>query len=200
MNNRVRQILDQMTALEEELNAAVAEQRSRLRYQLEGKRVVFEQAIEEAHQRVKLGVLRWFLSVRPQNFLTMPIIYGMAAPMLLFDLCVSLYQWICFPVYRVARVKRSHYFLLDHQHLAYLNIIEKVHCMYCSYAVGLLAYATEITARTEQYFCPIKHARKTLGVHARYERFLDYGDAEDFHRKLEEFRAALKYDDSDTSG
>ena len=60
-----------------------------------------------------------------------------------------------------------------------------------AYANGLLAYATEIAARTEQYFCPIKHARKILGVHDRYARFLDYGDAADFHARLEEFRSAF---------
>jgi len=60
-----------------------------------------------------------------------------------------------------------------------------------AYANGLLAYATEIAARTEQYFCPIKHARKILGVHDRYARFLGYGDAADFHARLEEFRSAF---------
>ncbi len=191
MNNRIRQIVEQIAALEDELNAAVEEHEQRLRYQLEGKRVVFEQAVREAHQRVKLGVFHWFLTVRPQNYLTMPVIYGAAIPLVLFDLCISLYQLICFPVYRIARVKRGDYIVYDHQHLAYLNIFEKAHCLYCSYAVGLLAYAGEIVARTEQYFCPIKHARKVLAAHNRYDRFLKYGEADDFHGKLEAFRAEL---------
>jgi hypothetical protein len=38
----------------------------------------------------------------------------------------------------------------------------------------------ENVARTEQYFCPIKHARKVLGTHRRYANFLDYGDADDY--------------------
>jgi uncharacterized membrane protein len=194
MSNRIQQILDQIAALETELNEAVKEHSERLRYQLEGKRVVFEQAIKEKHQRVKLGVFRWFLTVRPQNYLTMPVIYGMAAPMLLFDLCVILYQWICFPIYGIARIKRSDYFVMDHQHLAYLNVIEKAHCMYCSYAVGLLAYSTEVVSRTEQYFCPIKHAAKILSPHARYARFMEYGEADEFHSKLESFRSALAVD------
>jgi hypothetical protein len=80
---------------------------------------------------------------------------------------------------------------MDHQHLAYLNLIEKIDCMYCSYAVGMLGYAREITARTEQYFCPIKHARKILSVHSRYRQFLDYGDADNFHDKVEELRTGL---------
>lgn len=191
MNNRVRQIVEQIAALEEELDAAINEREQRLRYQFEGKRVVFEQAVHDAHRRVKLGIFRWFLTVRPQNYLTMPVIYGAAIPLLLFDLAITLYQWICFPVYRIARVRRADYIVYDHQHLAYLNAIEKAHCLYCSYAVGLLAYGSEIIARTEQYFCPIKHARKVRAAHGRYERFLEYGEADDFHGKLEAFRTEL---------
>ena len=195
MNNRIRQILDQINALENELHAAIEQQEGRLRYQIEGKRVTFERAINEAHLKVKMGVFRWFLTVRPQNFLTAPIIYGMIVPLALFDLCISFYQLTCFPIYRIARVSRANYIVMDHQHLAYLNIIEKVDCMYCSYAVGLLGYASEITARTEQYFCPIKHARKILNEHSRYKNFLNYGEADNLHGKVEEFRADLARED-----
>ena len=191
MNQRISQILDQIAALEHELHTVVEQQEGRLRYQIEGKCVTFERTIREAHLKVKMGVFRWFTTVRPQNFITMPIIYGMIVPLLLFDLFVTLYQATCFPIYRIARVRRANYIVMDHQHLAYLNIIEKVHCMYCSYAVGLLGYAQEITARTEQYFCPIKHARKILNRHARYKHFLEYGEADNLHAKVEEFRAAL---------
>jgi hypothetical protein len=197
MNSRIQQLLDQITKLEEELNATLEAQQSRLRFQFEGRRVVFEQTVREAHRRIKLGVFRWFLTVRPQNYLTMPIIYGAAFPLVLFDLCVSLYQLICFPVYGIPRVKRADYIVFDHQHLAYLNVIEKGHCLYCSYGVGMLAYTSEIISRTEQYFCPIKHAHKVLGKHSRYDRFLDYGDGEEFHRKLDEFRTALAREQGD---
>lgn len=196
MNNRISQILDQITALENELHTVVEQQEGRLRYQIEGKCVTFEHAIKEAHIKVKMGVFRWFLTVRPQNYLTMPIIYSMIFPLILFDLFITLYQAICFPVYRIAKVNRANYIVMDHQHLAYLNIIEKAHCMYCSYAVGLLAYAQEITARTEQYFCPIKHAQKILNAHSRYKDFLSYGDADNLHEKVEEFRAALAKEES----
>lgn len=191
MNNRIRQLLDQINALENELHTAIEQQEGRLRYRVEGKRVTFERAINEAHLKVKMGVFRWFMTVRPQNFLTAPIIYGMIVPMALFDLCISFYQLTCFPIFRIARVSRANYIVMDHQHLAYLNIIEKADCMYCSYAVGLLGYAQEIAARTEQYFCPIKHARKMLDAHSRYEKFLDYGEADNLHEKVEEFRASL---------
>ena len=191
MNDRMHQIIEQITALEAELNAAIEERQARLRYSIEGKRITFEHAVRDAHQRVKQGVFRWFLTVRPLNYLTMPVIYAMGIPLVLFDLCVTLYQMVCFPVYRIALVKHGDYMLFDHQQLEYLNIIEKAHCVYCSYAVGLLGYAQEVTARTEQYFCPIKHAHKVPGAHQRYKNFLDYGESDDFHRKLEGFRTQL---------
>jgi hypothetical protein len=54
-----------------------------------------------------------------------------------------------------------------------------------------MGYMVEILARTEEYFCPIKHAHKVLGTHARYKNFLDYGDATDYEKKLEAYRVAL---------
>ncbi|BCB26131.1 hypothetical protein SKTS_10170 [Sulfurimicrobium lacus] len=191
MNDKIRHILSQITVLEDELRTSLQEQEGRLRYQIEGKRVEFEHVVKDAHVKLKRGLFAWFLTVRPQNYLTAPIIYGMAVPLASIDLFVSFYQLTCFPVYGIARARRADYIVFDHQHLAYLNVIEKFHCLYCSYATGVLAYAREVTARTEQYFCPIKHARKILSAHRRYAYFLDYGEADDFHVRLEEFRKLL---------
>lgn len=191
MNEKVRHLLDQIAALDNELRAALHEQQGQLRYRIDGRRIAFEKSIHDAHVRLRTNSLRWFLTVRPQNFLTAPIIYSMIVPLLFADLCVSLYHAICFPIYGIARVKRRDYLIYDRAQLAYLNAFEKFHCVYCSYANGLLAYAREIVARTEQYFCPIKHARKVLSSHERYAYFLDYGAAEDYPAKVEEFRAAL---------
>jgi hypothetical protein len=74
----------------------------------------------------------------------------------------------------------------------HLNAIEKVHCVYCGYANGLIAYVREIAARTEQYWCPIKHARVVAAPHPRYRSFLDYGDAIGYRRKLPAIRASLR--------
>lgn len=192
MNDKIRNLLDQITALEDQLRVAVQEHEGNLRYAIHGQRVDFEQAVREAHAKLKMNVFRWVMTVRPQNFLTAPIIYGMIVPLLFADACVTLYQAICFPVYRIAKVRRRDYIVYDHQHLAYLNFFEKFHCLYCSYANGLLAYAREIVARTEQYFCPIKHAHKILHAHERYRGFLAYGAADEYHTRLEEFRTALE--------
>ena len=112
-------------------------------------------------------------------------------PLLLLDISVSLYQWICFPLYKIPKVKRSNYFLFDRNHLAYLNLVEKINCAYCSYGNGLAAYTKEITARTEQYWCPIKHARRVLQAHTYYNGFVDYGDAEAYQQELQNLRDEL---------
>lgn len=199
MNDRIRELLTRMSALEDELRIALQEHEQQAAYRIRGKRVEFEESVKAAHRRLQTSFIYWVFKDRPLNLLTGPVIYSMIAPLLLLDLCVTLYQLICFRVYRIARVRRADYFVYDRRHLGYLNFIERFHCAYCSYANGLLAYATEIVARTEQYFCPIKHARKVLGQHVRHERFLDYGDAADYPARLEAFRQAMEARDEAAS-
>ncbi|MFM9915332.1 MAG: hypothetical protein ACKVOX_05960 [Rhizobacter sp.] len=191
MNERINQILAQMAGLEDELRTALHEQESRMFFQINGKRVEFERSVKEAHRKLKTNFFRWLVAYRPQNLITGPVIYGMVIPMLMLDACVSFYQWTCFPIYGITRVRRGDYLVFDRHQLGYLNFIEKFHCTYCEYGNGLMAYMREILARTEEYFCPIKHARKVLGTHERYQRFLSYGDATDYETRLEEYRVGL---------
>lgn len=191
MNEKITHLLAQMAALEDELRTAVHEQESRMFFSIKGKRVEFERSVKEAHYKLKKNVFKWLVTNRPQNLITGPIIYGMALPMAALDLLVTLYQWTCFPIYGITKVRRKDYIVFDRHHLGYLNFIEKFHCTYCEYGNGLMGYMAEILARTEEYFCPIKHAHKILGTHKRYNRFLDYGDAADYEKKLEEYRVGL---------
>ena len=191
MNDQIAGLLAKMAALERELQTAVHSQESKMFFQIKGKRVEFESTVLAAHRKLKKNFFRWLVTDRPQNLITGPVIYAMILPLLMLDGCVSFYQWVCFPIYRIAKVRRGDYIVFDRRHLAYLNCIEKFHCTYCEYGTGLMAYMGEILARTEQYFCPIKHAHKILGTHARYNRFLDYGEANAYEAKLEEFRVAL---------
>lgn len=150
MEQRIRELLAQINTLEEELAQTLHEKEQRLFYQFKGRRIEFEDSIRATHKRLKRGVLRWLVTDRPQNLLTGPIIYSLIIPLLTLDLFVSVYQALCFPVYRVAKVKRADYVVMDRYHLGYLNFFERFHCAYCGYANGVLAYAVEIAARTEQ--------------------------------------------------
>ena len=128
----------------------------------------------------------------PLNVLTAPVIYGLLPPLLVLDMAVSFYQAVCFPAYGIIKVERKNYLVYDRALLPYLNSLEKLNCLYCSYANGLLAYWREIAARTEQYWCPIKHARNIIAAHARYHDFIDFGDQEAYDRDLEGLRDKLK--------
>jgi hypothetical protein len=191
MNDKIRSLLAQMNTLEDELRTELHEHESHLLFEIKGKHVEFERAIKLAHRKLKRNFFRWLVTNRPWNLITGPIIYSMIVPLLITDILVSFYQFTCFPVYQIARVRRADYLVFDRGHLQYLNFIEKFHCIYCEYANGLIAYMREILARTEAYFCPIKHARKILGSHERYAYFLDYGEAVDYEAKLEAYRVAL---------
>jgi hypothetical protein len=194
MNDHIQQLLEQITALEDDLRKALSEQQSSVFFQIKGKRVEFEQSIKQTHRRLKRNFFRWLVTDRPQNLITGPIIYSMIIPLLVTDLFVSFYQMTCFPIYGIKKVRRDDYIIFDRQQLHYLNFIEKFHCTYCAYGSGMISYVSEIIARTEQYFCPIKHARKILGTHKRYAQFLEYGMAENYQAKLEAFRRDLSKD------
>jgi hypothetical protein len=154
--------------------------------------VRFAAEVCRLHRRYRVGILRYLGDTPPLHLVTAPLIYAMVAPLVLLDLALMIYQQVCFRAYGVPRVSRRDYLVIDHQHLAYLNGIEKMNCMYCGYANGLMAYAQEVVARTEQYWCPIKHARRVRGSHDRYSAYAEYGDAEAYRQQLLKLRASLR--------
>jgi hypothetical protein len=145
------------------------------------------------HRRLKTSSWKHLRNTRLLVIFSSPLIYACVLPFLLLDAAVAIYQLVCFPIYGIPKVRRKDYLVFDRGRLAYLNTIEKVGCMYCSYANGLLALITEIAARSEQYFCPIKHAHSLLQTHSRYAKFLPYGDARAYRAKADAVAGA--YDD-----
>src|SRR5271154_6903484 len=192
MNSLVEALTDKIQELESELDAELGKRLAQLNIGLEKGRATFEAEVLRRHRELKRGVGAYILNAHPLVILTAPVIYSVIIPLLLLDLFVTVYQLVCFPVYKIPKVKRRDYFVFDRGYLAYLNAIEKLNCAYCSYGNGLVAYTREIFARTEQYWCPIKHARRVIGVHARYLKFDDYGDAENYQQRLEQLRTSLR--------
>ena len=195
MSNKVSELLEKIKKLETELESELEEQATKFKYKIEGTTVLFDEAVVAAHRKLKVSIPRWLRSSLLRNIVSSPFIYSMVIPIAIMDITVTLYQHICFRLYRIARVERSKYIVMDRHQLSYLNGIEKLNCLYCGYGNGVIGYAREIIARTEQYWCPIKHARKVLGTHKRYSNFLDYGDAEDYETKVLEFREAMRPED-----
>lgn len=195
MSNRVSDLLEKIKKLETELESELEEQATKFKYRVEGTAVLFDEAVVAAHRKLRVSIPRWLRASLLRNIASAPIIYAMVIPIAFMDITVTLYQHICFRLYNVARVDRSKYIVMDRHQLSYLNGIEKLNCLYCGYGNGVMAYAREIIARTEQYWCPIKHARKVLGTHKRYSKFLAYGDAEGYETKVLKFRDAMADED-----
>lgn len=196
MTPQITSLIDRIRALEGELDAELAKRGAELRFGIEHGRVAFEEELLRRHRQLRSKLLPYVFGAHPLIMLTSPVIYAGIVPFLLLDLFISVFQAVCFPIYGIAKVNRADYIVFDRHHLAYLNALEKLNCAYCSYSNGLIAYTREIAARTEQYWCPIKHARRVIGTHARYALFDDYGNGEGYQQRLEELRKGLASDPS----
>jgi len=82
--------------------------------------------------------------------------------------------------------------VLDRYNLFYLGSVEKINCLYCEYFNGVLSYIREIAARTEQFWCPIKHSKLLKDKHSRYGKFFDYGDYLKYKKELTDRRRNFK--------
>lgn len=191
-DDALRQLRLLQREFDAELDRILAEGQRRFRYTVQRGRVVFEQGMRSLHLQQRTGLWRYLRSTPLAFILTAPVIYGLAVPMVLLDLALMGFQQICFRVYGIPLVRRRDYLVIDRHRLSYLNQIEKLNCVYCAYANQLLEYAREIASRTEQFWCPIKHARRSPDAHQRTPYFVDYGDAGAYTNELESLRESLK--------
>jgi hypothetical protein len=188
MENRLHTLIAKMKELEKELAEEIQKKEEEYYYKIFGKRVTFEEWIKHEQKALVQKIIPYIRSSTWPVLLTAPVIWAVLPAVLLLDLMFAIYQAVCFPVYGIPKVKRSDYMAFDRRALPYLNIIEKINCQYCAYANGVIAYAQEIAGRTEQYWCPIKHARKLTTLHSRYIKFLEFGDGSGYREKFETVR------------
>lgn len=191
MNDKLDILLTRMRELEGEIKREIQCKEGEFLYKVRKQKVCFTEEARAQHRKLAKKLHRTVLDSKPLVLLTAPIVWMCLLPFVLLDVATLIFQAICFPIYGIPRVRRRDYILIDRHQLSYLNGIEKINCIYCSYANGLLAYITEIAARTEQYWCPIKHALKINSMHSRYGHFFDYGDAEDYRKRIEKLRRSF---------
>jgi len=185
--------LERIIQLEKELEGEFKKKNREIIQSYQKQKVRLATSIRVQQEKYRVNLAKYVFSPRLLSVLVTPIIYAMLVPIAFYDLSLFIYQHITFRVYRIPVVKREDYFVIDRHHLGYLNILEKVNCVYCGYGNAVAAYGKEITARTEQYWCPIKHASRVKDPHTRYYNFFEYGDAEGYRDHLDDvFR---KYDE-----
>lgn len=184
MKNHLEELQARIRALQEDMEEEYRQHRS----VWEAQRMQLADELARQQRLYKVGMFRFLRRSSFLAILTAPVIYAGWIPFILMDLFLTVYQAVCFPVYRIPKVRRSDYLVFDRADLPYLNVIEKFNCFYCSYGNGVAAYAREVSARTEQFWCPIKHARRIRDAHARYPNFFDHGDAEAYRQGLARLR------------
>lgn len=186
--NKLEEIIEEIKKLEKQLLGEFQKKEDEYYYRIKGKRVYFEEETRKFHKTCATKIHAYLFDSSFLNILTVPVIWFCIIPALFLDLVATIYQQICFRVYGIPRVKRVDYIVIDRQSLSYLNPIEKLNCTYCGYFNGLIAYVQEMAGRTEQYWCPIKHARKLASRHSRYHKFVEYGNHQEYKDRLEKIR------------
>ncbi len=193
MPSKIDDLLSKIQSLEQELILEIQNQQSTFAFEIQQRRIFFEKQVIQQQKYYLQKLLNYLKNSSLKNILSVPVIWVVIIPVVLLDISVTLFQLICFPIYGIPKVKRTDYVIFDRQYLSYLNIIEKINCTYCSYFNGIIAYIQEIAARTEQFWCPIKHARNLSTLHSRYQKFIDYGDAKSYRLRKQEIRT--EFDD-----
>jgi hypothetical protein len=191
MEDRLKEILNGIRKLEHQLIAELQKGEEEFSYTVHRKKVRFEKGVKAQHRLLVKRIRHYLKDAAILNILTAPVIWSCIFPAVLMDMMLSFYQAVCFPIYGIPKVNRRDYIIVDRHYLSYLNTLEKMNCTYCGYFNGLIGYVQEIAARTEQYWCPIKNARKTRFVHGRYSKFLSYGDGEGYRKNIESVRRSF---------
>ncbi len=188
----------------ETLIARLQKTRAELRAELEKKSASLRDRLQHPdketlrrHKFLKTNVFRYVFRANILYVLTAPVIYSLIVPFALLDLMVTIYQHVCFRVYKIPLVRRADYYSFDRMRLPYLNAIEKLNCAYCSYGNGTIAYAREVASRTEEFWCPIKHADPISGTHRFYDFFEEYGDGDNYRPNLQKHRTKLSKSEPD---
>jgi hypothetical protein len=180
MRSKINKILDDINKKKQELKVEYSKLKEKYGFKIVGRKIIWNKWRKEELKRYKKSIFETIFTAQIREILSIPFIYAMIIPAIILDLFLFIYQQTAIRLYRIPIVKRSDYIVFDRKDLAYLNILQKINCMYCSYFNWVVQYAVEVAWRTEKYWCPIKHARKKAWEHNWEEYFADYWNPEWF--------------------
>lgn len=189
---KIDEIVSKIKVLEDELLEELKHKEKEFFYKIENGKAKFQHDVIEEGRLKITSSLKYLSSFPVLAVFTIPFIWSMMIPALLIDIFVTIFQSVCFPIYKIPKVKRKDYIVMDRYNLFYLDKVERINCWYCEYFNGVVAYVREIAARTEQFWCPIKHSTPPKEKHSRYDNFFDYGDYSTYVRELKKRRENFK--------
>lgn len=191
MDNRIEEIILQIKTLDDELVGELKSKEKEFFYKIENEKAKFEEHVIKEGKLKIISSVKYLSTFRLKVILTLPFIWSMIIPIFLVDIFATIYQSICFPIYEIPKVKRKDYVIMDRYRLFYLDRVERINCGYCEYFNGVIAYVREVAARTEQYWCPIKHSQALKEKHSRYDKFFNFGDFTKYREEVEARRSSF---------
>lgn len=118
-----------------------------------------------------------------RHIISTPFIWAPLPFVMMLDLILEIYHQVGFRLYGLELVKRADYIqIVDRQKLQYLNLMQKLGCMYCGYVNGFLRYAKEVAGKTEEYWCGIMHEKIHPAEHLQ-RGFVQYNSKEAWEAK-----------------
>ena len=201
MKSTINRIFEEIEQKKKELKIEYEKLREKYNFEYIKWKIKFSEEETKNQRKKKRSFWNMIFSKSTREILSIPFIYGFIIPAIILDIWIFIYQNTAIRLYGIPLVKRSDYISWDRKQLEYLNWLEKINCLYCSYVNWLLSYATEVAWRTEKYWCPIKHARRLETNHNWQKYFADYGDADWFREvygKIEEFYEEKKEVEKDS--
>ena len=119
-----------------------------------------------------------------KHIIIAPILWSCLIPIVIADIWTEIYHRICFPLYGIPYVKRSHYIKIDRHKLKYLSFLQKIYCTYCGYGNGVIQYWVKIVGETEAYWCGIQHQKSDNFLPPpHHKNFSKYDDEKGFKEK-----------------
>lgn len=94
-----------------------------------------------------------------KHIIVIPLVSILAVPIIITD--IEIYHRICFPLCKIPYVKRKNYIKIDRHKLKYLNWLQKIYCVYCGYANGVIQYWVKIAGEIKLYWCGISTRKKS---------------------------------------
>jgi hypothetical protein len=163
----------------------------RTQVELRNGKIWFSEEIKKEHRRLKTSLFRYAVYSRVLAILTAPFIYACILPFVLLDLFVSMYQWVCFPVYGVPKARLRDYMAIDRNKLRYLNALEGL--IVCTAHMQTDCLPTLWKSQDGAALVPNRaRARRIQQAHDRYSHFLPFGDAAAYRERIDKVRNDFK--------
>jgi anti-sigma-K factor RskA len=95
---QIARLIGQIAELEAELEAEMARRAAQLRVAFVDGRLKYEQDVLRRHRELQSSLWNYLRSARVLVVITAPVIYALILPLVLLDIFITIYQFICFPV------------------------------------------------------------------------------------------------------